>query len=199
MSQRREWNYAAADWRENRFLLRLPSLWHSLKAKSHPDVLKSDCKPYRRAFETFDNICAADTKKRPLVTCERHVWRGGKKGKKRGKIQTPSEDSLPLLWPIEKCTAIEERPVWAVPASWLGHNHTLKCLSDIVSIKWKLDVQALSLCNLENVLAKETGAGHETQISLGELPGLVLALVALVHSIYIYIFCTLPVFTRSGN
>lgn len=107
------------------------------ECQSHPDVLKSDCKPYRRAFETFDNICAADTKKRPLVTHKRHVWELGKK-EKTGKIQTPSEESLPLLWPIERSTTLEERPVRAVPAHWLGHNHTLKCSSNIVSIKWKL-------------------------------------------------------------
>lgn len=165
----------------------------TVKAKSHPDVLKSDCKPYRRAFETFDNICAADTKKRPLVTHKRHVW-GRKKWNKQGKGQTPSEESLPLLWPIERCTAIEEGPVRAVPARWLGHNHTLKCLGNIVSIKWKLDVQALSLCNLENVLAKETRSGHETQVWLGLLLWLVLALVALVRSILFF-----ALYYRFGN
>lgn len=41
----------------------------------------------------------------------------------------------------------------STPAHWLGHNHTLKCLDDfIVSIKWKLGVWAVALCNLRKVL-----------------------------------------------
>lgn len=37
----------------------------------------------------------------------------------------------------------------STPAHWLGHNHTLKCFSDFtVSIKWKLGVRAVAICNL---------------------------------------------------
>lgn len=45
----------------------------------------------------------------------------------------------------------------SAPAHWLGHNHTLKCSSNFtVSIKWKLGLHAVAICNLrKKVLAKE--------------------------------------------
>lgn len=105
------------------FFVRLPSLWHSLKAKSHPDILKYDCKPYRWASKTFDRICAADTKKSPLVTVT-NVMSEEKYCDSIWGVIT----SFLTYWKMNSNKRNACVSGASMPARWLGHNHTLYCL-----------------------------------------------------------------------
>lgn len=123
--RRVELQYAAVDWLGNYFLSNFPSfsdiLW---KPKATLTYLNLTVNPTDGLLKPLTIFVQLTQRKGPLVT----VTSVMSEGKKRKNAVTPSEESLPLLWPMERCTAREKKmPVRDVlpcqPVGWVIITH----------------------------------------------------------------------------